>query len=809
MTLNLNLLCLYRLNGQDLPAAPGLMAVTPPRKTARGREQDNLIVYLLLSGNAPFSTAEYTQLTGLAVSQFYNTPGAVTSALRAAAEHLNRALLDRNLASTGRGQYAIGWLILGALRGDSLYLLQSGTTHVFWQGQDETRHIHDESLSGKGLGLNQAISPYYSQLPLKPGERLLLCGKLPTSWEGIVFSDRGLPALESTRKRMMALAEGDLNAVLAQTQSGPGDMTILRPAAVDLGAPPPATPTPLVSPSVAGTEGETAPAAPADSDQDFRGLPDIEELGRPAHVVGHPPADQPSAYAIPPEPVEETPPSFDDSPALRATPAARTFPPSIPRLQPTPPEPEPPPLAEIADEAPVIGEIDFAETPSRRGPSPGTRQAARLAVNGMQAWRRAGGRLSASLQNFLPRLLPGSRPGQPLDLPAWARGFIAVAVPILVVTIAVVMYFRFGRNAQYDTYMAQAIAMEAQAINETNPMRQRDLWKNVLTLVGQAESFGETPESEALRVEAQNSLDVLEGVRRLDFAPAFSNGVGVQISRMSASETDLFMLDAVTGNILHAPLAPGGLNLDTAFSCAPGTYGNNSVGPMVDLVVLPKQNLIDAAVMGVDAAGNLLYCKSAQVAQAFALPPPNTNWGRVTAMAFDNGNLYILDAPARAVWIFPGKSGTFVDSPLFYFGTQVPEIQNAIDIAVSGSEMYLLHSDGSLTRCTYSSLEAKPTRCDSPVQLVNPFPATAQEDVFAQAHFTQLTLTAPPISSIFLLDADRQGVYSIGSQGLELQGILRPASPLPPGTLGAMTESPNHVLYVALGDQVYFSTAAP
>lgn len=797
MTLNLNLLCLYRLNGQDLPAAPGLLAVTPPRKTARGREQDNLIVYLLLNGNMPFSTAEYNQLTGLAHSQFYNTPGAVTSALRAAAESLNRTLLDRNLASTGRGQYAIGWLILGALRGDSLYLLLSGSTHVLWQGQDETRHIHDESLSGKGLGLNQTISPYYSQLPLKPGERLFLCGRLPSSWEGIVFSDRGLPALESTRRRLMALAEGDLNAVLVQTQAGPGDMTILRPAGVDLGAPPPATPAP-------------AEAAPAESPQpDFQIPEDSGSLGKPAHVVGHPPADQPSAYAIPPQPAEETPSPVEASSTFAAPPAARAFPPSIPRLQPTPPEPEPPPPAEIADEAPVIGEIDFAGTPARRGPSPGTRQAARLAVNGMQAWRRANERFSSAMQTFLPRLLPGTKPGQPFDLPSWARGFIAVAVPILVVTIAVVMYFRFGRNAQYDTYMAQAVAMQAQAINESNPVRQRELWRNVLTLVGNAENFGRTPESETLRVEAQNSLDLLEGVRRLNFTPAFSSGVGVQISRMAASETDLFLLDAVTGNILHAPLAPGGLNLDSAFTCAPGQYGSNSVGPMVDLVVLPKQNLIDASVMGVDAAGNLLYCKSAQVAQAFALPAPNTNWGRVTAMAFDNGNLYILDAPARAVWIFPGKGGTFVDAPLFYFGTQVPEIQNAIDIAVSGDSMYLLHADGSLTRCTYSSLEAKPTRCESPVPLVNPFPATAQENVFAQAHFTQLVLTAPPTASIFLLDADGQGVYSLGQQGLELQSILRPASPLPPGPLGAMTESPNHVLYLALGDQVYFSTAAP
>ena len=42
--LNLNLLPLYRLNNKELPALPGLLATTPPRKAARGREGDRLIV---------------------------------------------------------------------------------------------------------------------------------------------------------------------------------------------------------------------------------------------------------------------------------------------------------------------------------------------------------------------------------------------------------------------------------------------------------------------------------------------------------------------------------------------------------------------------------------------------------------------------------------------------------------------------------------------------------------------------------------------------------------------------------------------
>jgi hypothetical protein len=73
-TLDLTLLPLYRLNRQELSTLPGLLAMTPPRKTARGREHDRLVVYLVLTGNATLSTAEYLQLTSQVASRFFETP---------------------------------------------------------------------------------------------------------------------------------------------------------------------------------------------------------------------------------------------------------------------------------------------------------------------------------------------------------------------------------------------------------------------------------------------------------------------------------------------------------------------------------------------------------------------------------------------------------------------------------------------------------------------------------------------------------------------------------------------------------------
>ena len=82
-----------------------------------------------------------------------------------------------------------------------------------------------------------------------------------------------------------------------------------------------------------------------------------------------------------------------------------------------------------------------------------------------------------------------------------------------------------------------------------------------------------------------------------------------------------------------------------------------------------------------------------------------------------HGNLYVLDAPARAVWVYNGKDGTFVDRPYFFFGGQTPEKQDVIDLIVSGDDLYMLHADGHLSTCSYSRIESKPTRCQDPAPI--------------------------------------------------------------------------------------------
>ncbi|MCJ7433618.1 MAG: hypothetical protein MUO77_09040, partial [Anaerolineales bacterium] len=142
-----------------------------------------------------------------------------------------------------------------------------------------------------------------------------------------------------------------------------------------------------------------------------------------------------------------------------------------------------------------------------------------------------------------------------------------------------------------------------------------------------------------------------------------------------------------------------------------------------------------------------------------------------------------------------------------------PEIQDAIDMAVSGDELYILHSDGHLSVCSYSRIETVPTRCQDPASFVNPLGAYKDTDLFSQAHITQMMFTVPPDSSILLLDADNQSILRFTPRSLELQNQLRPttgvSNPISQGSVDAMTAGPNHVLYLAIKDKVYFATNMP
>jgi hypothetical protein len=67
------------------------------------------------------------------------------------------------------------------------------------------------------------------------------------------------------------------------------------------------------------------------------------------------------------------------------------------------------------------------------------------------------------------------------------------------VTIASVVYFRFGRDIQYETAFAEVEAARARALSKEDPVAQRIAWEETLLKLDLADGYGETAESKALR----------------------------------------------------------------------------------------------------------------------------------------------------------------------------------------------------------------------------------------------------------------------------------------------------------------------
>ncbi len=810
---------------------PGLLAVVPPRRTARGRERDQFIAYLMLSGNAAFSPADVLQITNDAAGTFYQTHGPLTSAMRKAADQINARLLERNRSATSRGEYALGLLVLAVIRENQCTLLLSGPTHAVWVSDGQSRHIHEPALSGKGLGASQSLTAYLSQLELHPQDLLVLCGTFPRDWEADLLNERPPASLDASYRKL-TFAKGDLNAVLIQAQSGHGVITVLRPEVsrtrnVSLPAEPVVVDEPALPQLVESEEQDkpqdlhTAVEIPYEEAVSSTPIITEEKLDALADFAAH--VVQPSAYAIPPQSESRIPLPKEEMNAESS--AGRGFPSSIPRAKPVEPTVV---VEEIAAEDNGTEQAEPVQVPPQPGRArrrrirsdasvAATRQVAKVMVGGIQTGRRVNERIGGFLRGFLPRLLPGSDANKPFSLPTYALIFIAVVIPVAVVTVASIVYLRFGQSIQYDDLFAQAANTRTQALSETDPIRQRDAWQRVLNYLTDAEKYRETEESKQLRRDAQFQLDLLMGVVRLEFIPGFSNGLGntTQISRMAASENDLYMLDADGGKILHAAFTGKNLALDTAFNCQPGLHGGYQVGPLIDLLALPKVNALNAAVLGIDTAGTLLYCAPDQVPQAIPLPAlPNTNWGEINSIALDSGNLYVLDAKSRSVWVFVGKDSAFVDTPYYFFGNEIPAtIDSARDLAVVADDLYMLHTDGHLSTCTFSRLSEVPTRCQDPAPRVDNYPAHHDIDIFGVAAFTQMAMTSPPNSVILLLDSASQSVFRFLPRSFEFQnrvtGYSGKANPFQPGPVRAMAVSPNYVLYLAIGDQVYFATNLP
>ena len=376
------------------------------------------------------------------------------------------------------------------------------------------------------------------------------------------------------------------------------------------------------------------------------------------------------------------------------------------------------------------------------------------------------------LARFLPRLAPGPA-AQPIAISTASLLFIAIAVPVIIVAIATTVYLQAGVGEERVTFLQQARIASEQAMAQKDITLRHNAWEQTMYWIKKAEAYGSDEESQALREKAQAALDSMDGIVRLSLVPAFTGILGnqVNITRLAASGSNLYLLDSSQGRVMRMIQSGRGYEFDPNFSCGPGPSGEKIINALVGMAVLPPGNSQNALVMAIDGAGNLLYCMEDDPPKAATLIPPDNNWGKISTMSVSDGNLHLVDIPNNGVYRYDGVGYTYSGEDRPFFGNIIPVLSDVIDMAAYLDDLYLLHENGTMTVCTWSDFRWTPTRCTDPAS----YGDSRQEGAipsFADARFLQMATTQPPDPSLFILDTSGPSIYHF-SLRLNLQRQLR------------------------------------
>jgi hypothetical protein len=781
---DLNLLPLNFIADQEQTDLPGLLAVNSPRRAARGRSGDQLLGLVKLSVPAAIAPNELKQLANRMAQAYFETPGSVTAGLRAASECINQSVIDRNLRAPAAGQIT-GSLNLAVVHGTALFLAHGGTTHTYLLSGQTAEDYFDAQPAGKALGLARPLPMRFYQLEIKPGDELIFCPEPPPTWNGASLAGGAALALDQLLRRLLIRRPADFTCGVAQFQAGSGKISEIRVQPNPMGS------TPVLVGQQATRSSDPAPQP----------LPPIPaaEIVTPAPV---PPAAPPAETIQPsgaPDSVEDTQPT---------PPLSRQVQPSQPPA--TARAPFRTAEAPLTAKAPSVAPKKTRETVE---PQSGASRRKALLPWFARLWR--GGRKlqqgsSQTSGGFLAQLLPGAA-DQPGSLSRGTMVFIAIAIPLIVVIVATTVFRQRGISIYYAQYYAEAQQAAQQAQAQTDPVVVRSLWEKVILIAKTAEPMKDSDDMQTLRSQAEIALDNMDGITRMDYRPAISGGLAasVQVTGLIASGSDLYMLDASKGRVIRATLTASGYEVDSTFRCEPGPSGGNVIGALIGMVPMPRGNEFKAAVMAMDAAGNVLYCIPGEAPLSATLAPPDSKWGKIAAITLDSDSLYILDPKSNAIWVYNGVNGTFKDRPQLFFDKDAPPMADAVDLALNNTDLYLLHADSHLTLCTLSLMATAPTRCSEPAQLSDPRPNhPSPVPVIQDTHFNHILFTDPPDPSIYLLDSQSGSIFHF-SLRLNLQKLMRggsdPTFPLPQGPVTAFTISSNRTAFLAFGSQIYYA----
>jgi hypothetical protein len=717
-------------------------------------------LHLKIEGNAPLSETAQQQLLAKLADVYFQTEGSTTSALRNVTDVLNKYLLDRNYRAASRGLKGLGYLTQIVLREDRILYAQCGPTYIYVITPDEVKDLHDPDLSGTGLGVGKAFKVRYHQEHIQKNQLIIITPKPPETWTTSVFKNLPRMKFSALVQRLLHKIEDNLEAVLLFPVDGNGEVNVLQPN-WELGAGAVKLPElDLESEPEVTRDPEKIQKQPIPSIQIAEEI--ISELGK-------------------------TTPSGEDDPIVDIPEIYRKESPDQTGLS-----------KRLASElAPIVKNITESTVWS-------VLSKAFSSTGGLfkEAWRW--------ILSLIGRMLPDE---QLLDLPSWTLSLIAVLVPLIMVVFGSFFYIKRGRDHLYQTHFSEAQSLLTMAEYQDDPAEYYQSIAGAMSEIQSARSYQQTDEVEELYQSIRLELDILDRITRLNYQPLFSRGLGVDvtISRIVVTPwNDLYMLNEDNGTVIWAQSNPDGYQIVSDFSCGP-IDGHVTVGPLVDIVPLPTSQEDQATILGIDKNYTMIFCYADlnEIPVIFEDISYTLGRGPVKAITMSSSspyNLFILDPEKRAIWI-EYQNQNYHEGSEYFGAIDSPEMADALELATSGSELYILHNDGYITKCVTEGIDSNPL-CTTPFEFTDPREGHESGAFISGANFNSFTIKSSPGMAIYMLDSEEQALYRFSTH-LELQEQFLPMDGVITKPATAFTITMSDRVFLAVDDQVYTAQLIP
>jgi hypothetical protein len=143
--------------------------------------------------------------------------------------------------------------------------------------------------------------------------------------------------------------------------------------------------------------------------------------------------------------------------------------------------------------------------------------------------------------------------------------------------------------------------------------------------------------------------------------------------------------------------------------------------------------------------------------------------------------------------------------PRDFFGEDRPDnMADIIDMAINNDDLFLLHADGQISKCAYSSLPESPTRCDDPFPYQDARDGRPSGVLMEETFFSEIYFSPPPGPSIYMLDPQQQAIYYF-SKRMAMQSQYRPAGLLSDQPASAFAVNVQRLVFLAIGNQIYYA----